>query len=53
MAEYNNPGSGVNLKGRIDAKGSKIIRFPDFEPYSTPSKVFTSTGWIDMTPEAS
>jgi len=53
MAEYNNSGSGFNLKGRIDAKVSKILSFQDFEPYSTPSKVFTSTGWIDMTPEAS
>ena len=60
MAEYKDYGPGFNLTGRIAANVTKLFNDKQYEPYSTPSKVFQypfsgkfgNTDWIDTRPQA-
>jgi len=59
MAEYKDYGPGFNLTGRIDANVTIELTSQQYEPYSTPHKVFQypfsgafgNDAWIDQSPE--
>ncbi|KAF2235482.1 carbohydrate esterase family 8 protein [Viridothelium virens] len=55
MAEYQDYGPGFNLTGRVQANITRLLTSQQYEPYSTPEKVFEypfsgkfgNIGWID------
>ncbi|KAI9737024.1 MAG: hypothetical protein M1834_000613 [Cirrosporium novae-zelandiae] len=49
MAEYNNTGPGFNLTARLEGNITKELTSAQWEPYSSPEKVFNQNGtsWID------
>jgi hypothetical protein len=59
MAEYKDFGPGWNATGRAAANITIVMNDEQYEPYSTPEKVFQypfngtfgNTGWIDRSPE--
>lgn len=61
MAEYENKGPGFSVSGRKDGKIGRILTASQFEPYSSPEKVFQgpvdgkfgNTAWIDKSPAVS
>ncbi|OJJ48161.1 hypothetical protein ASPZODRAFT_150448 [Penicilliopsis zonata CBS 506.65] len=57
FAEYKAYGPGFNLTGRIEGGLDEIMTDEEYEPYSTPAKVFQTpegefgnTAWIDTSP---
>ena len=59
MAEYDEFGSGFNLTGRLAAGISKLLNETQFQPYSSPAKVFQTPegafgdiAWIDQNPSS-
>jgi hypothetical protein len=59
MAEFENSGPGFNAKARAEGKLSRVLSKEEYEPYSTPEKVFQfpfqskfgNTVWIDTHPQ--
>ena len=60
MAEYKNNGPGWNPSGRKEGKVGHVLTDEQFEPYSSPAKVFQNPSdkrfgyidWIDKNPKA-
>lgn len=56
MAEYKTFGPGWNASGRIDGKVTRVLNQEQWEPYSSPAKVFQffksekagNTAWVDF-----
>jgi pectin methylesterase-like acyl-CoA thioesterase len=57
MAEYDDFGPGFNLTGRLAAGIDKVLNASEYQPYSSPAKVFQTPkgafgdiAWIDQNP---
>jgi hypothetical protein len=58
MAEYRDYGPGWNLTGRIQGGVTTVMNATQYEPYSSPEKVFQypfsgkfgNTEWVDRSP---
>lgn len=47
MAEYRAFGPGVNETARVEGGVTSVLGRKEWEPYSTPQKVFGDTEWVD------
>lgn len=47
MAEYETYGPGFNETARLEGGFTTLLGWEQFEPYSTPQKVFGDVDWID------